>query len=964
MTSQVLKYLNPEQLKAVTTTEGPLLIIAGAGTGKTTVITHRIAYIIEKKLAEPSEILALTFTDKASEEMERRVDILVPYGFIDTWISTFHAFGDRVLRDNALEMGLNPVFRVLTKPEQILFVKQNLFDFNLNHYKPLSNPYKFIEAALSLVSRAKDEDLTPDQYMAYATSLKDEEERQRQLELANFFAKYEELKRKAGLADFSDQINLVLDLFRRHPKVLETYQNKFKYILIDEYQDTNYAQNEFVKLLAAKHKNVCVVGDDDQSIYKFRGAAISNILEFKKIYPKAIQVVLTKNYRSTQPILDAAYKLISHNNPDRLEIKNKINKKLISERKEPGQEPKNIFGATLSEETDIVAQEINALVKDKKIMYRDIAILLRANSSARPFIQALNILSIPSTFVGSFGLYDREEIKSLIAFLRALSTFDDNLNLYYLATSELYNIPPEDMIVLNDFSRRTNLSLYKIITGSNIDEMEISDDSKIALEKLKSDLETYVKLSLKQNAGKTLYAYLEESGYLKKLKEEDPEDTQGKIANIAKFFKRISEFDEVTNDQSTINFSNFLEVMQESGENPSTAQIDPDLDAVNIMSIHSAKGLEYKVIFLVSLVTDKFPVRDRSEPIPLPDSLIKESLPSGNFHIQEERRLFYVGLTRAKDFLYLTYARDYGGKKTRKVSPFVLETLDVTQVEGMPQKSSAIEQIERFKPDNAAQMTLDFEKKTVSFQDRILDLSRIDVESYLSCALQYWYGHIVKLQVPRAFNLVYGIALHKAVEEFYRYRIRGQLLPLSDLITVLENAWVSEGFISSEHEKLVLTKARKVISDFYEREKSQDVDNVVVEEPFKFTHEKIIVRGRIDFLQRGDRVRLIDFKSTENVDEKKGTNHVKQSIQLKIYTLYYFKKYGKLPDEIGIYFLENGMISTIKPAQSIISEAISALEVTASGIRAGKFNANPKEGSFTCQFCSFKDICPFSLAKS
>ncbi len=962
--SDILKELNPQQKEAVTTTEGPLLIIAGAGTGKTTVIARRIAYIIEKKLAKPAEILALTFTDKASEEMDRRVDILVPYGFNDTWISTFHAFGDRVLRDNALEIGLNPVFRVLTKPEQILFIKQNLFDFDLKYFKPLSNPYKFVEAALSLVSRAKDEDLTPDQYMTYAKSLKDKEEHQLQLELANFFAKYEELKRKAGLADFSDQINLVLDLFRERSKVLETYQNKFRYILIDEYQDTNYAQNELVKLLAAKHKNICVVGDDDQSIYKFRGAAISNIMEFKKTYPKAVQVVLTKNYRSTQAILDTAYKLISHNNPDRLEIKNNINKKLISERKALGQKPKVIFGATLSEETDLVAQEINSLVKNQKIMYRDIAILLRANSSARPFSQALNMLSIPSTFVGSFGLYDREEIRYLIAFLRALSTFDDNLNLYALATSELYNVTPKDMIVLNDFSRITNLSLHKIITGHNIDEMEISEDSKIALERLKSDLEKYIKLSLRQNVGKTLYTYLEESGYLKKQKEKDPEDTEGKIANIAKFFKRISEFDEVMNDQSTINFSNYLEVMRESGENPSTAQIDPDLDAVNIMSIHSAKGLEYNVIFLVNLVADKFPVRDRTEPIPLPDNLIKESLPSGNFHLQEERRLFYVGLTRAKDFLYLTYAKDYGGKRTRKVSPFVLETLDVTQVEGMPQKSSAIEQIERFKPDNDAQMTLDFEKKTVSFEDRILDLSRIDIESYLSCALQYWYSHVARLQVPRGFNLVYGIALHKAVEEFYRYKIRGRLLPLTILFTILQSSWVSEGFISAQHEKQILIKAKKVIGDFYKREKDKEVKGVSVERMFKFNHNNIIVRGRIDFLQIGDKVRILDFKSTENIDEKKGLERVKKSIQLKIYALAYLKMYGQLPDEIGIYFLENGLISTIKTTQSIISEAINALEVTAAGIRAGNFAANPTEGAFTCQYCSFKDICPSSLAKA
>jgi DNA helicase-2/ATP-dependent DNA helicase PcrA len=404
--------------------------------------------------------------------------------------------------------------------------------------------------------------------------------------------------------------------------------------------------------------------------------------------------------------------------------------------------------------------------------------------------------------------------------------------------------------------------------------------------------------------------------------------------------------------------------MRESGENPATAQLDPDLDAVNVMTIHSAKGLEFKAVFMVNLVTDRFPVRDRSEPIPLPDNLIKENLPIGDFHLQEERRLFYVGLTRAKDFLYLTYARDYGGKKTRKVSPFVLETLDITQVQGMPQKSSALEQIDRFKPPKENQLIFDFDKKKVISKDRILDLSRIDIESYLSCALQYWYSHIAKLQVPRGFNLIYGIALHKAVEEFYRYKIRGRLLPLASLIMVLENAWVSEGFISVQHEKQILIKAKKVIGDFYKREKDKEVKGVSVERAFKFCHDNIIVRGRIDFLQIGDKVRILDFKSTENIDEKKGLERVKKSIQLKIYALAYLKMYGQLPDEIGIYFLENGLISTIKTTSSIIREAINALEVTAAGIRAGNFTANPTEGAFTCQYCSFKDICPFSLAKA
>ena len=326
--------LNPQQKKAVTTTKGPLLIIAGAGTGKTSVISHRIAYIIDKKLAKPAEILALTFTEKAAGEMEDRVDVLVPYGYIDTWISTFHAFGDRILRENALDLGLSPDFRVLTKPEQVLFFQQNLFRFDLSYFRPLGNPTKFIGAILDHFSRIKDEDIAPAEYLKFAKNFKgDAKEAEKYQELARVFSQYEELKSQAGLLDFGDQIVLVLKLFRNYPKILASYQEKFKYILVDEYQDTNYAQNQIVKMLADRHKNICVCGDDDQSIYKFRGAAISNILEFKKNFPKLEQVVLTQNYRSSQAILDSAYKLIINNNPDRLEIKNKIIKVLKSSQK-------------------------------------------------------------------------------------------------------------------------------------------------------------------------------------------------------------------------------------------------------------------------------------------------------------------------------------------------------------------------------------------------------------------------------------------------------------------------------------------------------------------------------------------------------------------------------------------------------------------------------------------------------
>ncbi|HVH31725.1 MAG TPA: ATP-dependent helicase, partial [bacterium] len=338
---QILDGLNDAQRRAVTHETDPLLIVAGAGTGKTQVITRRIAWLIATKRARPSEILALTFTDKAAAEMEERVDVLVPYGYTDAWISTFHAFGDRVLRDHALDLGLRPDFRVLSKAEQVIFVREHLFEFPLDTYRPLGDPTRYIEAMLALISRAKDEDASPAEYRAYADRVIAEaqahpedkelaEFARRQQEVALTYARYQELLAKEGLADFGDLITLTLRLLRDHPIVLRDYRERFTHILVDEFQDTNYAQFQLVRLLVGDDgpQRITVVGDDDQSIYKFRGAAISNILNFLEVYPHATRVVLTDNYRSSPAILDTSYRLIQHNNPDRLEAKTGLDKRL------------------------------------------------------------------------------------------------------------------------------------------------------------------------------------------------------------------------------------------------------------------------------------------------------------------------------------------------------------------------------------------------------------------------------------------------------------------------------------------------------------------------------------------------------------------------------------------------------------------------------------------------------------
>lgn len=979
----ILDGLNQEQKKAVSTTEGPLLIIAGAGTGKTTVITRRIASIIEKKLAKPSEILALTFTEKAAAEMEERVDVLVPYGYIDTWISTFNAFGNRVLQEKAIDIGLPTNFQVLTRPQQVIFFQQNLFAFELAYYRPLSNPTKFIEAILSFISRCKDEDISPDDYKNYVAKLKKtkssklemskeewETEIKRQEELAGVYEKYEELKTQAGKLDYGDQVSLTLKLFRTRAQILKEYQEKFKYILVDEFQDTNYAQNELVKLLAKKGKNICVVGDDDQSIYKFRGAAISNILKFKTDFPTAKQIVLTKNYRSTQNLLDSSYKLIRYNDPDRLEVKNKINKKLIAAIGELGEAPQEISCPTLSEETDFVAGEIKKLLTSQKITLKDIAILVRANSQAESFLRALNVENIPYKFSGSSGLYSQPEIGLLISFLNSISNFDDSLSLYDLAVSEIYLLSLRDCIAAMDYSKRRSKTLSHTFRNiSKLEDLEISAEGKAIIEKINSDIDYCLELSKKYNVGQILYYFLERSKYLARLEKEASVESEIKIQNIAKFFDKIKEFINLSSSETTRAFVDYLETIRIAGDDPSVSDYDPDVEAVNVMTVHAAKGLEFKVVFMVGLVSDRFPSREKSEIISLPDDLIKEILPSGDFHLQEERRLFYVGSTRAKEKLYYTWSKDQGGKRLKKVSPFILEALERSAEVFVEQRKNALEKINQFLPNSVAK-----KNSLPQASRKIIELSQGSIDDYETCAYKYRYAHILHLPILRHHAVVYGFALHAAVAEFYRSKIAGKILPLDDVYQTLENTWVNEGFLTAQHEEQRLIQAKEVIRNFWEREKANKENPTFIEKSFKFSlkngETSVIVSGRYDRVDvKKDKVRIIDYKSTENRTQEELERNAKDSIQLKVYTMAYFKNYQVVPEFVGIYDLATGLVGGYEPKKEDIEKTESEVIEVAKNIRLNlqddSFPADPKYfgRAPACNYCAYSSICPFSLMK-
>jgi len=454
--------LNSQQREAVEHNDGPLLIVAGAGTGKTTVVSSRIARLIEDGLASPEEVLALTFSDKAAQEMADRVDDLLASGYLDLWISTFHSFCERILRDHGLDIGLAPNFKVLDQTGAWLMVRQNLDRFKLKYYKPLGNPTKFIRALLDHFSRCKDQGITPKDYLIWAKSA-DSGEKEKITEVARAFHVYQTLLLEAGALDFGDLLAYALQMLNKRPAILKHWRAKFKYVLVDEFQDTNWIQYQLVKLLAAPKNNIAVCADDDQAIYRWRGASFGNIVAFKRDFPNAKTVTLTKNYRSCQNILDLSYKFIQANNPYRLEYINKIDKHLKAADNCSGQ-IKHLHYCTGDQEVlGVISEIIKIKQTQKNIKFSDFAILVRANEYANAYARACERANLPYQFLALKGLYSKPVILDIISFLRLLDDCSQSAALWRILKLPMFGVADADIIKLTYYASRFGLPLFEAL---------------------------------------------------------------------------------------------------------------------------------------------------------------------------------------------------------------------------------------------------------------------------------------------------------------------------------------------------------------------------------------------------------------------------------------------------------------------------------------------------------------------
>jgi len=937
------------------------LVVAGPGTGKTTFITNEIRKLLERKV-DPSHILALTFTDKASQDMLGRLDEAMPLGYEAPWIFTFHGFCDRILRQEGLEIGLNPAYKITSEPEAWLLLRRNLFDFPLDYYRPLGNPTKFLTALLSFFSRAKDEEVAPKDYLSWAESQKqkakgieEEEEARRQIELARAYVAYQKLLLKESRLDFGDLISWTIRLFRERPNVLARYQKQFSYVFVDEFQDTNVAQFSLVKLLVPNHPTpqpsgrstqLTVVGDDDQAIYKWRGASVSNILEFRKEYPSARVRVLRTSYRLTDKVARRSYQLIKNNNPDRLEEKLKnVSKKLRVLK--TGPEPRLLYAQSSEEETGLVLRKIVEIMNSEGKSFSDFAILARANAHLDPFIAALKRHELPFQIVGNRGLFEQDEVAALISVLRVLKDPTDTISWYKVLNIPAFGFSAEDVLKLLARAHKEGLTLVEVLEREKNPALALIHDlARDAFKVFPSHL---------------LFDFVQKSGYVSAFTKSPTVENQLRVENISLFFQKVQQFEAEVKEPNIPELVDYLDLLIEAGESPAQAVIE-DVDTINLMTAHSAKGLEFPVVFLISLTSDRFPTRQRSTAIELPERFIKEFKylresrgddAARVGHLQEERRLFYVGVTRTSEQLFLSFARSYGGMQEKRPSPFIRELgLEIST-----------------EPQELAFSGVGLGEQEAGGLDREIKLpipdklSYSQLDDYETCPWKYRYKYVLRIPAPPTPPMSFGISLHEALREFEVRQVHGEKPSLKEFLRIYREHFSSEGYRDLKEREAYFSRGAKLIADFYQKYAKKLLPAFMVEKRFEIKLGGKTLTGRIDRIGRGEggEYELVDFKGGEvsqKDDEELGKKAEKDD-QLLLYTIAAREALGIKPNSVALFYLDGGRKIGVSLSDGEIERRKKAVEQRIGKIVSGDFKATPGP---QCVYCAFSKICPFSQA--
>jgi DNA helicase-2/ATP-dependent DNA helicase PcrA len=987
---------NPEQRMAIEYGDGPLLVIAGPGSGKTRVITQRIVRLLQSTPGlRPEQILALTYTDKATAEMKSRVKKALPELTSSPMISTFHAFCYHVLRRRHFERQL------LDQIDVWIFLRRRMEQLGLNFYQKLAEPGAFLHDLNDFFSRCQDELIEPDGFDEYVRRVEAEFARRRltidpaelpaeiaevekKSELGRVFRASRKLIEAAGCSSLGSLVSETVHLWDREPEVLEEFRALYRYVLVDEFQDTNYGQAEFLKRLVAPGNNITAVGDDDQAIYRFRGASHGAFAMFGRTYPGHKTVFLNRNYRSTAKILRCADVVISRNDRE-------IKKPALQTENGEGRGVFLVESPDYLSEAAWVAAEVERL-SGRGVALADMAVLYRGHSYRDLLVEEFRLRNIPFNIRG-LSILSAAIVRDLLAYLSLIHSWHDNISLTRVLLQARWKFPEELAYTLRYSAAKNRQSLAdaaifmeKSAAANDLDRTNWRELKKILLE-------------LGQRARQTpVTALFDLLGERLGLSFVPGSADQRYVEALRKF---LEAWEQKSETRLLPEFMEYFHYFVEANGKIEAAEPKHHSNAVQMMTVHAAKGLEFPVVFVLSVAPRRFPSIERKPVIEFPEELRRGPTPPDDIHMQEERRLFFVAMTRAKERLYISSVAKAGGKYKagKKVSKFVedltsnpavrardIETVEAAQVseDKIPEEVPARAKRERVGPHEAQPGLFDGAGESgyahpplAEWANRAplhglaglegkIRLSATAVESYLECPLKFKFSHLLKIPTGPQAALTFGSIMHQCVRRYFELRRQSEPR-FEDIEKFYLESWRKAGFEDSYQEETYKKAGLEQLRRFVELQNANKLpaENVRLEEHFAFEHGDIVLEGRIDQVNPWEPgkpsaaakggayppVELVDYKTGRPRSQKEAD----KSLQLSVYALAAQRQLKLDPVRLTLYYLtSNQAVSTLRTAKDL-DGALQQIREVAENIRGLRFDPAP---GFGCKWCDFVPLCP------
>jgi DNA helicase-2/ATP-dependent DNA helicase PcrA len=953
---KILDGLNTEQLAAVKHVQGPMLVIAGAGTGKTQVITRRIAYLIHEHKVSASSILALTFTEKAAREMEDRLYSLIGWQSFQVPVMTFNAFGSELLLRYSSHIGRSIRGGLINGTQKVLLLQQHLHDIDLKYYGPQSHPYDFAEVIVSYIDKLQNAGITSSMYAAYATSLPHEgaalhpSDILEQQDLSLMYSFYERLKEESGTYDYFDQLALPLRILKERPNLADRLVKEYPFVLVDEYQDTSPVQDDLLRSFVPPDGNIFAVGDDDQSIYSFRGADINNIMSFTNHFKNVTPNVLIENYRSGQPILDASYRMIQNNNPERLEAKLNLNKHLISS---------STLGSLefISYETPVdeylgIAKLVEDRIKKGESL-KDIAVLSRSNNPLRSISKVFKSSNIPFSLSAEIDIFSQQEVINLWYLLQWIGEKVDSDAISHIMIGQFFN---------------WSASQYRIVASKSKAEacgpedamrMLAGEDGNTLITGALSLIDEWRQWAHDLPISQLVYRLIFETGVSDRIRREGNDKNR-----ILRVYEDLHRLLAQMQDYETVALNPTLAGYLDAFPIPpklSAGEVIGDTDGVHLLTIHSAKGLEFETVFVINCTQRAWSEHTRSG-LNVPDTLISKSSLQPE---HEQRRLMYVAITRAKREVILSASSGTTGGSKQSLSPLLSELIeDVAHAVSTDTKISkeelVLQKLQRYYP-----LKQSLNEATFPFEDNRgwIQLGVGALQLYDECPYDFYLQHVLGIVEPFGVTMAFGSVIHRTIQEYYNAALKEDRVSIHELHAIVDQMWHSKGYESIEESNRDREKAKKVIDWFVKREDDQvkldplgrKILGSEVKIIFDLPEAKLRIKGRIDaYFQMPNGVEIRDFKTGRGkTDPDKMAEFVKKNFQLRTYALAYLGLNKVLPSKVTLDYVVTQTEGSAELSERILLNHKQKLIELVARIRKHDFVPAPSSPFHHCASAKF-----------